>query len=50
MQINGNKSTPLMHAVWPGNLEVVKLLVEGKANINFQNLKHNTALHFAYER
>ena len=49
-QVNANNSTPLMHATWPGHLEVVKLLVEGKADVNFRNLKRNTALHFAYER
>jgi hypothetical protein len=42
-------STPLMHATWFGHYKVVQLLVNAGANINLQNKRGNTALHFAYE-
>ena len=42
-------STPLMHASWFGHTEVIQILLEKGANVNLQNMRGNTALHFAYE-
>jgi hypothetical protein len=42
-------STPLMHATWFGHTEVIEILLDKGANVNLQNLRGNTALHFAYE-
>ena len=43
-------STLLMHAAWNGHLDVTKLLLQYGARPNIQNIRGNTALHFAYER
>ena len=48
-EANDRGSTPLMHATWYGHIEVIKHLINAGANINYQNKRGNTALHFAYE-
>jgi hypothetical protein len=45
-----NGSTPIFHTVWPGHLEALRVLLEGGADPNKQNNRHNTALHLACER
>lgn len=45
-----NGSQLVHHAVWPGQLGIVELLLEKKADINAVNTKKNTPLHFAYEK
>jgi len=42
-----NRWTSLMHGTWEGHIEVVKLLVENQANLNFQNDMQNTPLALA---
>lgn len=42
--------TALMHATWDGDYETVQVLVEFGANINMQNIRLNTALHFACDK
>ena len=42
---NGN--SPIHIAAQNGHVDIVKLLIERKCNINLQNLKGNTALHMA---
>jgi len=42
-------STPLIHAAWPGHLDVCEVLIHAKADLNHTNLRQNTALHMAYE-
>ena len=42
-------STPIMHATWFGYDKVVDFLIDNGANVNLQNNRGNTALHFAYE-
>ncbi len=43
-------STPLIHAVWPENVPMIEYLLHHKADPNIQNLRLNTAVHFAYEK
>ena len=48
-ELSDRGSTPLMHATWYGHIEVIEILLNAGANINLQNKRGNTALHFAYE-
>lgn len=43
-------STPFIHCAWRGHVVISQMLYEKGADINAQNLRKNTALHFAYER
>ena len=43
-------STPLIHAVWPENVEVIEYLLKHNADPTIENLRLNTAVHFAYEK
>ena len=47
---NKRGTTPLMHAAWWGSIDAVQLLLTNGAEVNAQNLRKNTALHFAYEK
>ena len=47
---DSHQSTPLIHAVWPGYREVIELLLIHRADVNAQNIKGNTAVHFAFEK
>nr|CAI5860285.1 unnamed protein product [Callosobruchus analis] len=46
--VDGNLMTPLQHAAYKGNKEIVQLLLDQGADVNFCEHQHNyTALHFA---
>lgn len=47
---DSNGSTALFHSCWPGYIDTCKLLLEAGANVNHQNVKQNTVLHFACYR
>jgi ankyrin repeat protein len=42
-----HRDTPLTYAGAYGNVEVVRVLLEGGANVNVSNVRRNTALHNA---
>jgi ankyrin repeat protein len=42
-----NRDTPLTHAAWDGHVEVVRVLLEGGADIQRVNLHNESALHYA---
>jgi ankyrin repeat protein len=45
--INGNNLTPLMQAAKTGNLELVNLLINHGADVNYCNIDHESALSIA---
>ncbi|CAH2001034.1 unnamed protein product [Acanthoscelides obtectus] len=46
--VDGNLMSPLQHAAYKGNKEIVQLLLDQGADVNFCEHQHNyTALHFA---
>jgi ankyrin repeat protein len=49
-RVDVSGSTALVHAVWPGNYQIIAMLLATGADPNIQNLRGNTALHFACER
>ena len=47
---NAKGSVPLMDAAWNRSVDVADALIQAKADVNIQNHRLNTALHFAFER
>jgi len=47
---NAKGSVPLMDAAWNRSTDIADALIKCKADVNVQNLRGNTALHFAFER
>jgi ankyrin repeat protein len=49
-EANEKGSVPLMDAVWNRSVDIADALISQKADVNHQNFRGNTALHFAFER
>ena len=47
---NKTLSTPLIHAAWNGYVGIADVLIRAGADVNWSNLRGNSALHFSYER
>ena len=47
---NAKGSVPLMDAAWGRSVDIADMLIKCNADVNIQNLRGNTALHFAFER
>jgi hypothetical protein len=49
-ETDGIGATPLMHAAWRGDEDIVERLLAGGANANALTVQENSALHFAFAR
>ena len=49
-ETNAKGSVALMDATWNKSVDIAEALIMAKADVNHQNFRGNTSLHFAFER